>query len=87
MDLLFEIFGWIGSLSYSIYCFPQAYDAFKKGKTDGLSLGMILLLFGGSSCSLAYVFPDYHSPLFYNFFIGLCSHVVLLYYRLFPRKV
>lgn len=86
MTAFFEVLGWLGSVCYSVYSFPQAYDAFKKGRTEGLSFWMILLLFSGSLCSLIYVLPDYHSPLFYNFFIGLCSHSVLLKYHLWPKK-
>ena len=83
---LVEICGWIGSLSYSIYTIPQAIDAYKKGRTNGLSSAMVWLLFWGSLCSLIYILPDYSSPLFYNFGISLITTSIIMRYHYIPRK-
>ena len=86
IDLLISFCGWIGAISYAIYVIPQAIDTFQKGKTNGLSSGMILLLFFGSLCSLIYILPEITSPLFYNFFISFCATSVVLKYHFWPRK-
>ena len=67
IQYLIDTCGWIGSLSFSIYSIPQAIDAWRRGYTEGLSTGMVLLLFFGALCSLIYILPDFSSPLFYNF--------------------
>ena len=84
---LIDICGWIGSLSYSIYSIPQAIDAFKRGHTEGLSNGMVLLLFFGALCSLIYILPNFSSPLFYNFSISLMASSTIMRYHFFPRNI
>lgn len=86
IHLLVEICGWIGALSYSIYSIPQAIDAFRIGHTEGLSHGMVILLFFGALCSLIYILPNFTSPLFYNFSISLMAASTILRYHFFPRK-
>lgn len=86
IDTLIEICGWIGAFSYSVFAIPQAVDALKKGKTEGISSGMILLLFGGGVCSIIYVLPEVTSPLFYNFLVPLISTSIILKYHYWPRK-
>ncbi len=86
MQYFIDACGWIGSLSYSIYSIPQAIDAIRYGKTEGLSNGMVLLLFFGALCSLVYILPDFSSPLFYNFSISLIASSTIMRYHFFPRK-
>lgn len=86
MQYFIDACGWIGSLSYSIYSIPQAIDAIRYGKTEGLSNGMVLLLFFGALCSLVYILPDFSSPLFYNFSISLIASSMIMRYHFFPRK-
>lgn len=81
-----EICGWIGSVSYSLYTIPQAIEAFRKKKTQGVSSGMVWMLFFGSLCSLLYILPDFTSPLFYNFSISLVAASIILKYHFFPRE-
>lgn len=78
--------GWIGALSFSIYSIPQAVEALKVGHTEGLSTGMVLLLFFGALCSLIYIIPSFSSPLFYNFSISLMAATTIARYHFFPRK-
>lgn len=86
MQYFVDVCGWIGSLSFSIYSIPQAIDALKRGYTEGLSTGMVLLLFFGALCSLIYILPNFSSPLFYNFSISLIASFTILRYHFFPRK-
>lgn len=83
---IIDICGWIGSISYSLYSIPQAFDAFQKGKTEHLSSGMVGLLFFGALFSLIYILPDFTSPLFYNFSISLIAASTILRYHFFPTK-
>jgi len=86
IEYLIDVCGWIGALSYSIYSIPQAIDAMKRGYTEGLSTGMVLLLFFGALCSLIYILPNFSSPLFYNFSISLMAASTIFKYHFFPRK-
>ena len=86
IQYLIDTCGWIGSLSFSIYSIPQAIDALKQGRTEGLSTGMVLLLFFGALCSLIYILPDFSSPLFYNFSISLLSASTIARYHFFPNN-
>lgn len=86
IQYLIDICGWIGALSYSIYSIPQAVDAFRIGRTEGLSSGMVLLLFFGALFSLIYILPNFSSPLFYNFSISLIAASTIFRYHFFPRK-
>ena len=86
IQYLIDVCGWIGSISFSVYSIPQAIDALKQGHTEGLSNGMVLLLFLGALCSLIYIFPDFSSPLFYNFSISLMAASTIARYHFFPRK-
>ena len=86
MQYFIDTCGWIGSLSYSIYSIPQAIDALRYGRTEGLSNGMVLLLFFGALCSLIYILPDFSSPLFYNFSVSLIASSTITRYHFFPRK-
>ena len=86
MQYFIDTCGWIGSLSYSIYSIPQAIDALRYGRTEGLSNGMVLLLFFGALCSLIYILPDFSSPLFFNFSVSLIASSTIMRYHFFPRK-
>ena len=86
MQYFIDTCGWIGSLSYSIYSIPQAIDALRYGRTEGLSNGMVLLLFFGALCSLIYILPDFSSPLFFNFSVSLMASSTIMRYHFFPRK-
>ena len=83
---LADICGWIGLVSYTFFSVPQAIEAYKTGKTEGLSRGLILLLWLGSFGSFIYILPEVTSPLFYNFLISLLSATVLCRYHFFPRR-
>ena len=87
IQYLVDICGWVGSLSYSIYSIPQAIDAMKRGSTEGVSNGMVLLLFFGALCSLIYIWPNFSSPLFYNFSISLIASSIIVRYHFFPKKL
>ena len=86
MSYIIEFCGWIGALSYSIYSIPQAIEAWRQGKTQDLSTGMVLLLFFGGLCSLIYILPDIKSPLFYNFSASVIASSTIARYHFFPRK-
>ena len=83
---IIDICGWIGSLAYAVYSIPQAIDALRYGRTEGLSNGMVLLLFFGALCSLIYILPDFSSPLFFNFSVSLMASSTIMRYHFFPRK-
>ena len=86
IELLVEICGWVGAFSYATYSVPQAIDAWQKGRTEGVSSYMVILLFLGGVFSLLSVLPDITSPLFYNFLPSVLASSTILCYHFFPRK-
>ncbi|MBP5161342.1 MAG: PQ-loop repeat-containing protein [Alphaproteobacteria bacterium] len=86
IQVLVEVCGWIGALSYAVYSIPQAIDCIRKGYTEGLSSVMVLLLFFGGLFSLLSILPDVTSPLFYNYLPSVLASSTILRYHFFPRK-
>ena len=85
MDFI-EVCGWIGSLSYFFYSIPQAIDAIRNGKTDGISSLMLLLIVSGAFFSMLYILPEISSPLFFNFLGTFICALIICKYHFFPRK-
>ena len=81
-----EICGWIGSVAFALYSIPQAIEAIRQGRTQGLSRGTILLIVFGAFLSLLYILPDIKSPLFYNFLGTFICGLIISRYHFFPRQ-
>ena len=81
-----ELCGWIGSLSYFFYSIPQAIETVYKGKTNGISALMILLIVFGALFSMLYILPEISSPLFFNFLGTFICALIICKYHFFPRK-
>jgi uncharacterized protein with PQ loop repeat len=86
MSTIIEICGWIGSLSYAIYSIPQVIKTIKEGKTNNISLAMVLLLLIGALFNILYILPEITSPLFYNFLSTFICMLIIIKYYFFPRK-
>lgn len=66
MELSF-IAGMIGNLLFGVKSAPQALKCYRTKSTDGLSLSMLLLDFGGNSLCAYYIFANTGAKLFWQY--------------------
>jgi len=82
-----EIIGWIGGILLSLCGVPQAWKSYKDGHSEGLSLYFILMWFFGEIFLLIYVFPKYLIPLILNYSFNVFIALVIVWYKIYPRKM
>lgn len=88
MEALADVLGLLGAFCLSLCALPQALLVVRAGNAKGLSSGMLWLWFVGEVCFFAYV-PlkiGWDLPLLLNYVFNLACLVVLLRYKLWPRK-
>jgi len=81
-----EIVGWIGAIFLACCGMPQALQSWKEGHSNGLSWGLILLWLFGEIFTLAYVIPTGNLPLIFNYIFNIIVILVMLRYKIWPRK-
>ena len=81
-----EIIGWIGSVLFAICGLPQAIQSYNEGHSDGLNWFFILPWLFGELFTLVYIFPKGDMPLIFNYVLNLIFLLVILYYKVKPRK-
>lgn len=81
-----EIIGWIGSVLFAICGLPQAIQSYNEGHSDGLNWLFILPWLFGELFTLIYIIPKGDMPLIFNYVLNLIFLLVILYYKIKPRK-
>lgn len=81
-----EIIGWIGSVLFAACGLPQAVACWQAGHARGLAWGFLLMWFVGEILTLVYVLPKLDWPLIFNYVVNLVFLVIMLRYKLWPRK-
>lgn len=81
-----ETIGYIGSIMLACCGLPQAYHSIKTGKSEGLSLGFLLLWSLGEIFTLIYIIPKADIPLLLNYSCNILFLVIIWKYYFFPRK-
>ena len=82
-----EIFGWLGGIAFAVCAIPQAFQSWKDGHTQGLNWGFLGIWTVGEVCMTIYILPKGDLPLIINYLgNGICLGI-MLWYKLFPRKV
>lgn len=81
-----EIFGWIGSILFAVCGLPQALQSYRDGNSDGLNWFFLLAWFFGEIFTMVYILPKGDIPLISNYVINICFLVVILRYKMVPRK-
>ncbi|CAB4174966.1 COG4095 Uncharacterized conserved protein [uncultured Caudovirales phage] len=81
-----EIIGWIGSVLFAICGLPQAIQSYNEGHSDGLNWLFILPWLFGELFTLIYIIPKGDMPLIFNYVLNLVFLLVILYYKIKPRK-
>jgi uncharacterized protein with PQ loop repeat len=81
-----ETMGWIGSVLFAVCGLPQAVDCIKKGNAHGMTWSFLILWFLGEVFTLPYIVHTGSLPLLFNYSLNFCFVVVILYYKIKPRK-
>lgn len=82
-----ELIGWIGSIALAVCGVPQAYLSYKQGHSNGLSVALLVLWFGGEIFTLIYVLPQQDWPLLFNYSCNIISLIIICWYKWKPRQV
>ena len=78
--------GWIGSLLLALCGLPQAIESYKTKSSEGLTWGFILMWFIGELCTFAYIIPKMDFPLLVNYSANIIFLIIIIYYKVNPRK-
>lgn len=81
-----EYIGWCGAILFAICGLPQAYQCWRDGHSNGLNWFFLLAWAGGEILTVIYVWPKGDVPLLTNYFINGVFLIVMLYYKIYPRK-
>ena len=83
-----EVIGWIGNVCLSICGVPQAWQCYKAGNSNGLSVGFILLWATGELLTFSYIlsFEKTTWPLIVNYMTNILVLMVMIRYKIWPRK-
>lgn len=78
VDLAF-IAGMVGNLLFGVKSAPQVVKCYKSKSTDGLSLPMLLLDFGGNILCAYYIFANTGVKLFWQYInYGLATFLLII---------
>ena len=83
-----ELFGWLSAFFLGICGLPQAWHSYKIGKADDISLVFLVTWILGEIFGAIYVlfFDKIPLPLLVNYILNTIIIVVVLRYKLWPRK-
>lgn len=81
-----ETMGWAGSILLAFCGLPQAVESWRKGRSDGVTWGLLSMWGAGELLTLAYVLPRMELPLVFNYAANIVFLSVILYYKVWPRK-
>lgn len=81
---MLDIIGWIGAFCFAVCGLPQAYAAYKKGNSEGVSLPFLVLWGLGEILTLIYMLPKQDYPVIFNLLVNLFFILVIMRYKLWP---
>jgi uncharacterized protein with PQ loop repeat len=81
-----EIIGWIGSILLAFCGLPQAIESYRTKSSDGLTWGLLLMWFWGEIFTIIYIIPKWHWPLIFNYTANIIFLIIIIYYKLFPKR-
>ena len=83
---IMEYIGYIGSIMLAVCGLPQALESYKTKSSEGLTWGFLGLWFFGEIFTFAYVLPKMDLPLLINYSANIIFLVIIVYYKIKPRK-
>jgi len=81
-----ELIGWLGSLCLAICALPQAYNAMRLGRSDGIQTSFLLLWLTGEVLALIYSGGKDVLPLLFNYGFNILFISIILYFKMYPRS-
>lgn len=81
-----ETIGWIGSILLAFCGLPQAIESWKTKNSDGLTWGLLLMWFWGEIFTIIYIIPKWHWPLIFNYTANIIFLLIIIYYKINPRR-
>ena len=81
---MIELAGWLSSLALGLCAIPQVIHTWKTGKTDGISVGFLLLWLVGEVFGLIYLtgFDIMPMPLLVNYMANTIAISYILWKKL-----
>lgn len=80
-----EILGWVGSLLLAFCGLPQAVESWRRGSSEGVAWGLLIMWGLGEIFALIYVFEKFDLPLVFNYMANIVFILVIIRYKLWPR--
>lgn len=86
---MFEIIGWIGTISFALCGAPQALQCVRQGHTRGLSLSYLLLWLTGDVCYIVSVWGQFGFVIWMmaNYLLNLLWLAIIFYYVVRSRTL
>lgn len=84
---MLEAIGWIGGFMLATCVVPQVLQCWRDGHSNGLNAIMLWMWGLGEVCMTIYVLPTGKIPLIANYVVNFALLMVIVYYKVFPRKV
>ena len=78
--------GWIGSILLAFCGLPQAIESYKTKNSNGLTWGFILMWLIGEICTFIYIIPKMDLPLLFNYSANILFLIIIIYYKITPKK-
>jgi uncharacterized protein with PQ loop repeat len=81
-----EFLGWIGSILLAFCGLPQAIESYKTKCSDGLTWGFLFMWLSGEILTFLYVLPKLDLPLIFNYSANIIFLIIIVYYKIKPKK-
>ena len=82
-----DAIGWAGSMLFALCGLPQAIESYKQKHSNGLTWMFLLMWLWGEILTFVYVLPKMDYPLLANYAVNFVFLIVIIWFKLFPRKV
>lgn len=88
MEIIFKLFGTLGTIFLSFSGLPQAIQSYKEGHARGVNQGTVLLWTFGEIAMLAYTLYFYPTDLILlgNYFMNTILVGIICWYKYFGRN-
>jgi uncharacterized protein with PQ loop repeat len=85
---MMDSIGWLSGMLLSFCGVPQAWVCYRTGKSDGISNSFLAMWFAGEALVIPYVlsFDKIPWPLIVNYGTNMAVILVIIYYKIWPRK-
>jgi uncharacterized protein with PQ loop repeat len=84
--MLSSVFVWIGTIALVVRTIPQALQSIRQKHSDGIN-GLFLALFLlGELSYVVWAVLEQNPAIFVNNFISSIFTLIIIYYKLFPKR-